>query len=67
MIQAVEDSLRRLKTDHIDIYFAHLDDGVTPIEEIARGFDETRKSGQNPLRRSLELSRVASSYGRTDC
>ncbi len=46
MIQAVEDSLRRLKTDHIDIYFAHLDDGATPVEEIARGFDDLARAGK---------------------
>jgi aryl-alcohol dehydrogenase-like predicted oxidoreductase len=46
MIQAVEESLKRLKTDHIDIYFAHLDDGVTPMEEIARGFDDLARAGK---------------------
>ena len=46
MMQAVEESLKRLKTDHIDIYFAHLDDGVTPTEEIARGFDDLARAGK---------------------
>jgi aryl-alcohol dehydrogenase-like predicted oxidoreductase len=46
MVQAVEESLRRLKTDHIDIYLAHLDDGVTPIEEIVRGFDDLARAGK---------------------
>ena len=36
----------RLKTDHIDIYLAHLDDGVTPIEEIVRGFDDLARAGK---------------------
>ena len=46
MVQAVEDSLRRLKTDRIDIYLAHLDDSVTPIEEIVRGFDDLARAGK---------------------
>ncbi len=46
MVQAVEESLRRLKTDHIDIYMAHLDDGVTPMEEIVRGFDDLARAGK---------------------
>jgi len=46
MVQAVEESLKRLKTDHIDIYLAHLDDGVTPIEEIVRGFDDLARAGK---------------------
>ena len=33
IMSAVEASLKRLKTDHIDLYFAHTDDGVTPMEE----------------------------------
>ncbi len=37
MVQSVEDSLKRLKTDRIDVYFVHMDDGVTPVDEIARG------------------------------
>ena len=42
----VEASLRRLKTDRIDLYFAHFDDGVTPVEEIMRGFDELAREGK---------------------
>ncbi len=46
MVQSVEESLKRLKTDHIDIYLAHIYDGVTPIEEIARGFDDLARAGK---------------------
>ena len=46
MVQALEESLRRLKTDHIDIYMAHFDDGVTPMEEIVRGFDDLARAGK---------------------
>src|SRR5262245_32641368 len=37
---AAEDSLRRLGTDHIDLYYAHADDPATPLEETLRAFDE---------------------------
>ncbi len=37
---AVEDSLRRLHTDHIDIYYAHYDDPDTPLEETITAFAE---------------------------
>jgi aryl-alcohol dehydrogenase-like predicted oxidoreductase len=39
MIQSVEASLRRLKTDRIDLLWVHMPDGVTPIEEVVRGLD----------------------------
>ena len=40
MVRSVEGSLKRLKTDRIDLYWAHFADGVTPMEEIARAFDD---------------------------
>lgn len=46
MVQSVEASLRRLKTDRIDLYFVHMDDGVTPVEEIARGLDDLVRAGK---------------------
>lgn len=46
MVQAVEDSLRRLKTDRIDLYFVHQDDFFTPIEEIVRGLDDLVRAGK---------------------
>jgi len=46
MVQSVEASLRRLKTDRIDLYLIHFDDGVTPVEEIARGFDDLVRAGK---------------------
>ena len=46
MVQSVEDSLRRLKTDRIDLYHVHLDDFVTPIDEILRGLDDLVRSGK---------------------
>lgn len=46
MIQSVEESLKRLKTDRIDIFFVHQDDFFTPIEEIARGLDDLVSAGK---------------------
>jgi len=46
MIRSVEASLKRLKTDRLDIYWAHLSDGQTPIEEIVRGFDDLVRDGK---------------------
>lgn len=42
MVASVEASLKRLKTDRIDIYWAHHPDGTTPLEEIVRGFEDWR-------------------------
>lgn len=46
MRQAVEASLKRLKTDYIDLYIPHFDDGHTPLEEIARGLEDLVKAGK---------------------
>ncbi|WP_461450746.1 aldo/keto reductase [Mucilaginibacter sp.] len=46
MQQAVEESLKRLKTDYIDIYMPHFDDGITPPDEIARGLEDLVKAGK---------------------
>ncbi len=43
---AVEASLRRLQTDYIDLYFAHRDDGDTPLEETLAAFDTLVKAGK---------------------
>jgi aryl-alcohol dehydrogenase-like predicted oxidoreductase len=46
LVASVEASLRRLKTDRIDIYWAHHPDGITPIEEIVRGFEDLARAGK---------------------
>src|SRR5690606_12528659 len=43
---AVEDSLKRLGTDYIDVYFAHLDDESIPLEETLTAFDKLVKAGK---------------------
>jgi aryl-alcohol dehydrogenase-like predicted oxidoreductase len=44
--QAVEDSLRRLQTDHIDLYQSHEDDTSTPLEETMSAFAELIREGK---------------------
>ncbi len=44
--QAVEDSLRRLQTDVIDLYQAHRDDSDTPLLDSLRAFDSLIKEGK---------------------
>ena len=46
LIQACEDSLRRLNTDHIDIYTMHGFDALTPVEETLRTLDTLVQSGK---------------------
>jgi len=43
---AVEDSLRRLQTDYLDVYFAHLDDTNTPLEETLEAFARLIAAGK---------------------
>lgn len=42
---AVEGSLRRLRTDRIDLYYAHYDDATTPLEETLGAFDDLVRAG----------------------
>lgn len=46
MMQSVETSLKRLGTDYIDLYWVHLHDPFTPIEETMRGLDDLVRSGK---------------------
>jgi len=43
---AVEDSLRRLQTDHIDLYFSHWPDSETPYEETLGAYEKLLKAGK---------------------
>jgi aryl-alcohol dehydrogenase-like predicted oxidoreductase len=46
IIQAAEDSLKRLRTDYIDLYQSHYDDLDTPIQETLEAYDELIRSGK---------------------
>ncbi|MEZ5058363.1 MAG: aldo/keto reductase [Saprospiraceae bacterium] len=68
ILDAVEGSLKRLKTDRIDLYLSHFDDENTPVEETLEAYDVLIKSGKvsfvgasnyspERLKASLESSR----------
>ena len=44
--RAVDESLRRLQTDYLDIYYLHMPDYETPIEETLEAMEELRKAGK---------------------
>ena len=46
IIEQVEASLRRLKTDHIDLFFMHIQDLTTPIDETLRALDDLVRAGK---------------------
>lgn len=68
ILYEVEESLKRLKTDYIDLYFTHYDDLSTPIEETLEAYDQLVREGKvryigtsnmTParIRESIEVSR----------
>ncbi|WDF56341.1 aldo/keto reductase [Mucilaginibacter sp. KACC 22063] len=46
MMRSVEQSLKRLKTDFIDVLYLHIWDDITPIDEVLRGLDDLIKQGK---------------------
>src|SRR5258706_7122965 len=46
MMQSVEASLKRLQTDYIDLYWVHMWDQITPVEEVMRGLDDLVRAGK---------------------
>jgi aryl-alcohol dehydrogenase-like predicted oxidoreductase len=46
MVQALEASLKRLRTSYIDLYWVHIWDHLTPVEEVMRGLDDMIRQGK---------------------
>jgi aryl-alcohol dehydrogenase-like predicted oxidoreductase len=46
ILRGIENSLRRLETDYVDIYYAHLPDYNTPLDETLRAFDDLVHQGK---------------------
>ena len=46
MIRALEESLRRLSTDYVDLFLLHTWDRITPVEEVMRTFDDLSRAGK---------------------
>jgi aryl-alcohol dehydrogenase-like predicted oxidoreductase len=46
MAQAIEASLKRLGTDYVDLYWLHVWDQITPVEEVMRAFDDLVRAGK---------------------
>jgi aryl-alcohol dehydrogenase-like predicted oxidoreductase len=64
IIHQVEHSLRRLGTDYIDVYYAHLPDPDTPLEQTLMVYDDLVRQGKCatwpfPLVNYLPVARVA--------
>ncbi|MBZ4016377.1 aldo/keto reductase [Streptomyces purpurogeneiscleroticus] len=46
LVQSVEASLERLRTDHLDILWVHARDNLTPVEEVMRALDDIVRTGK---------------------
>ncbi|MEB1529097.1 aldo/keto reductase [Xanthomonas sp. WHRI 7945] len=46
LLQSVEASLKRLRTDYLDLLYLHIWDDTTPVEEVMRGFDDLVRAGK---------------------
>jgi aryl-alcohol dehydrogenase-like predicted oxidoreductase len=46
MMKSVERSLKHLQTDYIDVYYLHMWDYLTPVDEVARGLDDLVRAGK---------------------
>jgi len=46
IIRTVEESLRRLQTDYIDLYYTHKDDGLTPVEQTLEAHQQLVRDGK---------------------
>lgn len=66
--KCIDSSLTRLQTDHIDLFYTHFDDEITPIKEVLETYKETIQAGkigiigasnfsQTRLKEALELAK----------
>jgi aryl-alcohol dehydrogenase-like predicted oxidoreductase len=46
LVRALDQSLRRLRTDHVDLLWLHMRDATTPIEEVMRALDDQVRLGK---------------------
>ncbi|HSE84204.1 MAG TPA: aldo/keto reductase [Thermodesulfobacteriota bacterium] len=46
LVQALDASLKRLKTDYVDLYWVHVWDYMTPVEEVMRALDDMVRAGK---------------------
>jgi aryl-alcohol dehydrogenase-like predicted oxidoreductase len=46
LVRSLEESLRRLRTDYVDLYWVHIWDAFTPAEEVVRALDDVVRSGK---------------------
>src|SRR5437764_12542140 len=46
LVRSLEQSLRRLRTDYVDLLWLHMRDGATPIEEVVRALDDQVRAGK---------------------
>jgi aryl-alcohol dehydrogenase-like predicted oxidoreductase len=49
ILREIDDSLRRLRTDHVDVYLVHWPDPETPLEETMGALDEIQQAGKTRL------------------
>ncbi len=59
LIAALEGSLRRLRTDYVDVFWLHIWDGITPVAEVISTLDSIVKAGKA---RAIGLSNVPAWY-----
>ena len=73
MMTAVESSLKNLRTDYIDLYWLHIWDGTTPVDELMRAFDDLVRQGKvlytaisdTPAWKISQLNTYAEAHGLT--
>ena len=67
MMEAVEASLRRLQTGYIDLYWMHIWDQITPVEEVMRAFDDLVRQGKILYAGVVGCAGMVGRAGKHDC